>query len=365
MKELHLNLYQKFISAMILGGIIPMFILSSVILNRMFKNYETSLLDSYEQSLDYVSGSVKNLFDTYDEVLKLLYNYEDNDVTVMSLNYDRANTIKGILDIKANEELSEAEAKRLKNTRMSSFVRYIAMTNADIAGAFFMDAKDNVYGHVTNSYFADDALLREAIDFRRIDRETKQMQFFPTHYNDYFKNKKDLVFSLSRNYFDLSGAVGKYKYLGSLFIEIDIASLERLFINTQIFTQGEVFILDEQNRCIYSNKQNLITQVLTEEQIRGGQEDSQLTTERILDNNWRIIYKVPYSMIFFQIKRAQKIMFGVLSISLIALILASSVFSKKMTAPIRAMISKMEAIENGDFSIEIPVRSKDELGLLS
>lgn len=363
-KRIQLNLFQKFIAAIILGGIIPMLLLSTFIMNRMFKDYEASLLGSYEQSLDYVAGSVTNLINGYDEVLKLLYFYTESEAT--DVRKDNAFTIKGILEIKEDEMMTKNVADQLRQNAMVNFVRYIALTDPYIRSAFFIDNQDRVYGYANNSYFYSMELLRSAIDLGGIDKNSKLMQIYPTHQNTYFKNRNNLVFSFSRNYFDLSGPVGKYKYLGSLFVEVDVKSLDLLFSPMQIYKDGEVYIVDEGSNCIYSNDKTKIGSVINvDEEVALINTDEKMITERTLDNGWTIVYKVPYSKVFSQLKQAQKIMLLILTASVIALVFSSVVFSRQMTKPIRLMMSQMDRIKSGQFDIQLPVTSRDELGILS
>lgn len=365
-KKYHMNLYQKFISVMILGGILPMLLLSTVILNQMFKGYKVALLDSYEKSLDYVVGSVENMLNNYDEILKIIYYYMEGDGVIYNYNYENAYTIKSILEISGDEQQTEEAAILLRNYGMITFVRYIALTDRYIDSAFFIDYRNRVYGYASNSYFEDANRLREVINIEAIDKTSKDMQIFSTHSNDYFKNRDTKVYSLARNYFDLLGSVGNYKYLGSLFIEIDVKSLDHLFSNMEVYEQGEIYIINQENYCIYSNVNEHIGKIIPESNIKVNEEAyEELFIQRILENGWRIIYKIPTSAVFTQIKRTQSAMLLILGISVVVLIFSSVIFSRKMTQPIRAMMTQMQQIEGGNFDSHLPVVSNDELGILS
>ena len=365
MKRRPLNLYQKFIGAMIIGGVLPMVIIATLIMNRIFLAYESALLDSYEQSLDYVAGSLANDMSQYDESLKLLYYYMESNNESYGFIYDNAYTIKGILDIEASDDFTERQATRERNLRMETFLRYIALTDQDIISTFFVDYKERVYGYANNSYFDDYELLKTTVNLTSIDQTSKEMAIYPTHSNAYFKNKDERVYSLSRNYFDLSGVVGKYKYLGTLFIEIDIRALDRLFKNTDIYENGSVFIVDGNDHCIYSNDEELITMSFDVSTLDTYDTESFLITDRYLDNGWRIVYRLSYGKIFDQIKGLRNIMIIILVGAVVTLLMSSALFSKKMTKPIRTMIQYMGHVEAGDLDFHIPVESEDELGTLS
>jgi two-component system sensor histidine kinase YesM len=54
-----------------------------------------------------------------------------------------------------------------------------------------------------------------------------------------------------------------------------------------------------------------------------------------------------------------------IAICCLALLLASTYFSRKLTKPIHNMMDQMGEVENGNFDIELPVESNDEIGVLS
>ena len=61
----NLSLYQKFCLVIITLGLIPMLFLSTVIVNRMFKEYGNSLRSNYVQAASYVSESLADMMESY------------------------------------------------------------------------------------------------------------------------------------------------------------------------------------------------------------------------------------------------------------------------------------------------------------
>ena len=68
---------------------------------------------------------------------------------------------------------------------------------------------------------------------------------------------------------------------------------------------------------------------------------------------------------FQKICNMQKIIYLFLGASMLVILAGSIFFSRRLTRPIQAMMKQMEKVETGDFDIELPVDSEDEIGVLS
>ena len=71
-KKRNLSLYQKFALVIICVGLIPMGFLSTVMMDRMLKEYGSSLEANYEQAVSYVSIGLDNMLESYNDVSKML-----------------------------------------------------------------------------------------------------------------------------------------------------------------------------------------------------------------------------------------------------------------------------------------------------
>lgn len=58
-------------------------------------------------------------------------------------------------------------------------------------------------------------------------------------------------------------------------------------------------------------------------------------------------------------------MYVFVAVSVLALFAGSFYFSKRMTKPMHEMMEQMSMVETGNFDIELPIRSGDEIGILS
>ena len=68
---------------------------------------------------------------------------------------------------------------------------------------------------------------------------------------------------------------------------------------------------------------------------------------------------------FGGIRSVQRMMYVFLAAACLVLLCGSLFFSRKLTRPIRNMMEKMSEVESGNFDIQLPVESRDEIGILS
>ena len=92
-----LSLYQKFALVIICVGLIPMGFLSTVIMNRMLKEYGNFLEANYEQAAVYVSLGLDSMLESYNDVSKMPYYYNYSNEGAFQLNYMSYDNLRKIL----------------------------------------------------------------------------------------------------------------------------------------------------------------------------------------------------------------------------------------------------------------------------
>ena len=110
----NLSLYQKFCLVIILLGLIPMLFLSTVIVNRMFKEYGNSLRSNYVQAASYVSESLDDMMENYNGVSKMPYYYNYSSEGEFQFNYMSYDNLRQII-YGIGEEPETMEANRYKS----------------------------------------------------------------------------------------------------------------------------------------------------------------------------------------------------------------------------------------------------------
>lgn len=361
------SLYQKFALTIILLGLLPMAVLATFIANEMIKDYSMALRGQYEKAAEYVESSIGATLDSYNTISKMPYFYNFNTYGTQSsyLSFDH------FRQILYGEGYDEDTLKEDRERDMGNFLQYIQSVDSYISGVHViaqdnMGEKQSFHYSVYNSFFLDAQLFEETVGYESLDKTGKNLILVPPHTTAYFYGEPEIVFTAARNYFDLRGQVGNTPYVGTIYIDIDLKKIERIFRSVE-FTGNEVlYVVNENSDCFYSNEEQLIGQniagILWEE---GTEKDRFVVKTPPNDYGLSVIVSLDAKTAFGDIRRMQWMMYVFIGISVLALFNASFYFSKRLTHPMHEMMEQMSMVEAGNFDIELPIHSKDEIGVLS
>lgn len=363
-----LNLYQKFTITIIIIGLIPMMILSTFIANKMIRNYRSALSSQYEQAALYLSGSLESMLDTYNTISKMPYYYSNSIIGNSVYSYMSFDNFRQIVyGSNYPDEIMEQERKR----EMEEYLRYMNSVDNGIVGVHFLGVDQNgqkldFHSSMRSTYFKDQALFEQMVNYEAIDRATNKVILIAPHETNYFSGIVEPTFTIARNYFDLRGNVGNTPYVGTLFLDINIKKVNQLLDSVRLSGDEVFYIMDADDVCFYSNEKELIGKEIHFAQEYPKAEESELLIKtKPNEHGLSLIVAVDTHRAFRDIRNMQTMMYILLGASMLALLLSSLFFSKQLTKPIHQMMKQMEQIENGQFDISLPANSEDEIGVLS
>lgn len=206
----------------------------------------------------------------------------------------------------------------------------------------------------------------QAVDFEHWDTESRKMGLVPTHALDYIGfrgSRTPYVFIVGRNYYDITGAVGHEKYMGTLFLDLRTDVFDRLFATLNLTDGGTVYVTDDAGHCYFSSDTTLVGETLdvTAEAPVG----TMLLSEPIPEYGLTVWCSQSRTPIETQIRAMQRAVWLVVALAVAALVIGSMFFSRKLTQPIRTIMQHMGEVESGDFTGRIPVTGNDELSDLT
>lgn len=368
MKDLKsFSLYQKFALTIVLLGLLPMAVLATFIANKMIGDYSLALRGQYEQASGYVASSVESMLDAYNTVSKMpyFYNFRDSGVRESYLSFDH------FRQILYGEGYDPDTLEKDRKGDMEQFLRYIQSVDSYINGVHVIaqdsnGQKQSFHYSVYNTFFSDPELFEEDVAYEELDKTGRNLILAPPHTTAYFYGTPEMVFTVARNYFDLRGPVGNMPYVGTIFIDVDLKKLERIFHSVE-FTGNEVFyVVNGEGDCFYSNQEELIGQNVSGElDAIERQEDRFVIRTEENAYGLSVIVSLDTRTAFGDIRRMQQMMYVFVAASVLALLVGSFYFSRRLIRPMHEMMEQMSMIETGNFDIELPIRSKDEIGVLS
>lgn len=223
MIKIRWNLYQKFTLVIICIGLVPMGVLSTVIMNRMFKEYGESLKANYEQAATYINSGIDNMMDSYNDISKMPYYYNYSSEGSFQINYMSFDNLRKIL---YGEEHEEAVLEEARKKEMDAFLQNVQSVDSSIEACHFVVDEEIVkspfHASRRNTFLKSERIFGERLRLAELDQASKQMILIPTHPMDYYNRATNQVFTVGRNYFDLTKAVGNTTYIGTLFIDVEI-----------------------------------------------------------------------------------------------------------------------------------------------
>lgn len=363
----NLNLYQKFTLTIILSGLLPMAILTTFIANKMIRDYSIALHSQYEQAAGYVASSIESMLEAYNAVSKMpyYYNFAGDGVADSYLSFDH------FRQIIYGEGYDAGRMEEDRKKDMGNFLQYMQSADPYINGVHIIaedekGKKLSFHYSTYNTFFSDEELFEELVSYSETDREYNKLMLIPTHTTSYFYGTPDMVFTVARNYFDLRGMVGNTPYVGTIYIDVDLKKMEKIFRSVE-FTGDEVFyVLNEKGDCFYSNEHEKTGTNLSRHLADLKNEKNRLMIET--DSNsygLKTVVVMNAELAFGAIKSMQRMMYLFIGASVAVLLMGSVFFSRKLTRPIHEMMEKMSLVEKGNFDIQLPVRSGDEIGVLA
>lgn len=361
-----LGLYQKFALLMIVVALIPMTILTTFIANQMIENYQQSLRKQYDQAAEYLVYGIEELIESYNGILKLTYYYDTpSDGAIRALSFDH------FREMLYGENYQDEFREEKREEAMNAFLRYVANIDTDIYAVHFIGATPQdgeLDFHYSNysTWFRNEADFRKQINHENLDTQSNQLILIPTHSYSYYGSNSDQVITLGRNYFDLRGEIGTRSYVGTLFIDIELKRLAKM-IKSADFGNGEsIYLTDQNGNCYYStdstqtgkNIQSFLEQSTAKREVTVIQKTAK-------EFGLNVIVLMDTVAAFSSIRAIRNMMYFVLFCATLLVILGAFYFSGRLVKPVREMIQQMKAIEQGNFDVELPVKSDDEIGQLS
>ena len=366
-KAVTINLYYKFTLAMILLGFFPMFILATFMSNNMLDEYRGALVANYEQAAFHFSSSVENMLSVYDSIAKYIYQY---DVGAWDGGADYADHYDSLRRVLAGEIYDGQDGDALREREIRLFLQNLESMDGYVYAAHFVTESEEIgsqrfHFSYRNTFFKDEEIFLERIGYEDWDRESRKLILLPVHGTDYYNGMNNDVFTVARNYYDLRSGVGKEKYVGTLFLDIDIQKLKVMFRNTRIDGAKTISLADRDGNCFFSTREDYMGKNLEEGLLPSSSDRLMIISSRKNEYGLKAVIEVDTKEAFERLNGIRLTMYGILGSCAAALLLASSFFSRKLTRPIRRMMEQMGKVESGNFDIEMPVESHDEIGILS
>lgn len=167
--------------------------------------------------------------------------------------------------------------------------------------------------------------------------------------------------------------------VGVSVIGLGTAELGRIFKSAMLTRSTRIFLLNGENRIIYSSEKGYFGRIASEtgfmddDRIGGNQRrfDIQLDNGKYLVNNnqlqwnWRLVTVTPYSEIYEGIDPVRRIVLFTIVLTVMLAVFITILLSLKITRPVVRLAKTMNRfVREGDTGIRISNKYSDEVGML-
>lgn len=363
----HFNLYHKFALTMILLGLLPMLLLATFIANKMIRDYSKALSIQYEQASEYVLSGMETVLDSYNTISQMpyFYNLGVGNGADSYLSFDHFRKIL------TGEEYEPESLETDRQRDMQGFLQYLQSVDSYINSVHVLSSGNGneelaFHYSVYNTFFKNEEKFEELVEYDTLDKDNKKLMLIPPHTTSYYYGNPEKVFTVARNYFDLRGPVGKTPYVATLFLDVDIKRIDRIFASVEFNGNEQIYVVDEEGKCFYSNNEEVIGSNLAQN-LQDIQNDKDWFVVSADGKKYGLSVYIcmDAGVAFSDIRKMQRLMYGCIILSCLLLFAGSFYFSDRLTKPMQRLVNQMKKVGKGNFDIEIPVQSSDEIGALA
>lgn len=356
----YMSLFVKSVIILIFIGIVPLVLIGIYMYDTYSKSIKSTLLMNIYNSNISVEKNIMDILSDMEKNTTYFYEYKITE-------YDY------FYELMEDEKISKYKRESI----ILDILNSIKYRNKYIDNVIFI-TKEGIQYSVTNStekVINTTSLLNWY--YKNFNENSKELQIIPTHDTDYYYYSKDLDFTVSRNIMNTKTIESAAKdVIGTLFIDINIECLADIANDNTVLKGSNKYIIDTKNNIfIYnSDKQKLGSNI---NELESYVDDMEKDKWYIFKNNnyyvynkideigWIVIDEIPIKYVDNSYRRIRDITTGIISISVILLLIIYYIYSKKTNEPIHRLKKAMEDIEGGNLNTWVEINSKDEIGFLA
>lgn len=358
-RSLQLSIILGF-TLLILISIITIGTFTFYIFNETIKR---NSLDSSSQVVSQLNRQIDNYISNMDNISQVAISHPDVQDFVNGSSSDRA---------AEPSSLDEVSLSLVKN-RVTSLFQSIISVRKDINSIMLLlDNKTLVTNNPADKInpYAD----WPSSTSHKAESGPFSASLSSSYVQDIIIGKYSWVITMSRDVYDYRTNLHR----GVLLVDLDYSIIEGLCNNIQLGKSGYVFIINPMGEIVYHPRQQLIYSGLKEEligkikNIPNGQLTGQINGREVLYTTktseytgWMVV-GVSYMDELFYNRSEIEYYFAIIAVAcFLGSILLSYYISLKITRPIEILRKSVQAIEGGNFDIEVAVNSTDEVNGLA
>ncbi len=254
-------------------------------------------------------------------------------------------------------------------TTLDSVIESTIGTRRDVITIALFDDKGYQISSSEDKVMQDVSVIKSQEWFEKINVDKHYLHISEPHVQQLYVSEYPWVLSISRKVGYRQG--GEYRE-GILLIDMNFSVIEDLLASVNLADHGYVFIVDETDNLVYHTQQQLIYAGIKNENLEGVSEaynesflqkdEARYLTTKVLNNvNWKLVGVYFVS----DIADSQESITNYIEIVIIAgvfiFVFFSFFMSSRITQPIKELEASMEAVQEGNFDIQLDIDGEYEV----
>lgn len=314
----------------------------------------------------YTSEVFQQVNDNIDKSLGEL----DRMTTLLSIDPDVLRILHKSKDRPAREIVTDDDT-------MSEKINLVTNMYTNMEGFFVFSYNGEVYRstRIANS-IRQDYIFTRSRWFNSMRKLNQKSLLIPTHIQDdvIVEGHPKKVFSYIREVVD----VDSRKPVGYILIDMNTHIFRRILDNLNIREYQELLVIDNNKTILYhTREENISTQFRSHYiskllKIKKGTMMETVNGKPVLITfntsavtNWTVISIIPIDILYNKVKYLEYIIALTVFYCMLLAFLAAVMISRNITKPISNLRALMKKAETGQFNLQVPVETRDEIGELS
>lgn len=260
---------------------------------------------------------------------------------------------------------------------MNRKIDTITILQPNIEGFFIFSYNGEVYRYrgVDNSIRPDYTFTRTRW-FTIMKNLNQKKLLLPTHIQDHViaPGSPRKVFTYIREITDINSK----KPIGYIMIDMNTRLFKNILDKLNVKDYQELVIIDNNKTILYHTKEENISTQFRSKYISEllkkktgsmtyevNSEPMLVTFNTSLSTNWTVISIIPINILYKKVSYLEYVINLTVLYFLLLSLLIAAVISYNITKPISNLRENMKKAESGQFNIQVPVKTKDEIGELS
>ncbi|MFP3124714.1 sensor histidine kinase [Ectobacillus funiculus] len=348
----NIKLTNKLIITYILLTIIPMTLLGYIAYSQYTKSIEEEVGRYVPKLLKQANQNIENEMSKLEDLPDLLYSSSDIMTVLRDSGYQ-----------------SQSELLQDQFVVKNFLARTYLNNNSEILGAFLL-SKNRLFASSRVAY-SGFHLTENPFPYGEDFDLEGNMQILPP-------NGVDLTFEGHPPYLLLMKQVTDFdnrKTLGTLFLAVKVTFIEKILKDLDEQNNAVMWLMNEHGQVIYHTDASKIGTVLEETDeypLLNGSFRTTLHGKRTLisvseskTHHWVLVHQIPLKYLTGKIDLVRNAIILIFIILAVVTVVISIFLAWTVTRPIHTLSRLMKQVESGNFQVDIPIQSQDEVGMLA